>query len=335
MDTLVSMEIFAKVAEARSFAEAARQLRMSPSMVTKHVQALESRVGARLINRNSRQSHLTEAGVLYWQHCRTLISQLRQVEDEAGALGRLPRGRLRLTAATDFGAVELEPAVLEFMNRYPDINIDLELTSRFVDLMKEEFDVAIRMTERPLDGNTLVARRIASSRLVLCASPDYLRRHGRPAEPDELAEHLGLVYAGTSWGNQWPFVRAGEARTVRIPARLQTNNNQLLCEAASKGMGIVIQPTFNVWDRLRSGELELLLDEWHVGQLGIHVVFPHRQFLPAKVRVFIDFLVKRFRTGTHQDLWLDRANEAAGQRPVAPIAARQSHAIARRRSARA
>jgi DNA-binding transcriptional LysR family regulator len=324
MDTLVSMEIFAKVAEARSFADAARQLRMSPSMVTKHVQALEGRVGARLINRNSRQNHLTEAGALYWQHCRTLLSHLKQIEDEAGALGQLPRGRLRLTAASDFGAMELEPAVLEFMTRYPDINVDLELTSRFVDLIKEEFDLAIRIAEQPLDGNTLVARRIATSRLVLCAAPDYLRRHGRPAEPAELAEHLGLVYAGTTWGNEWPFVRAGEARTVRVTARLQTNNNRLLCEAACKGMGIVIQPTFNVWDRLRSGELELLLDQWHVGQLGIHVVFPHRQFLPAKVRVFIDFLAERFRGGTSQDLWLDRVNEAAGRRHVAPARRREA-----------
>jgi DNA-binding transcriptional LysR family regulator len=319
MDTLVSMEIFAKVAETRSFAEAARQLRMSPSMVTKHVQALESRVGARLINRNSRQSHLTEAGNLYWQHCRTLLSQLRQIEDEAGALGRLPRGRLRLTAAPDFGAMELEPAVLEFMTRYPDISIDLELTSRFVDLMKEEFDLAIRITEGPLDGNALVARRIANSRLVVCAAPDYLRRHGRPAEPAELAEHLGLIYAGTTWGNEWPFQRAGEARTARIPARLQTNNNQLLCEAACKGMGIAIQPTFNVCDRIRSGELELLLEDWHVGELAIHVVFPHRQFLPAKVRVFIDFLAERFRAGAHQDIWLNRANQAANTRLVASV----------------
>jgi DNA-binding transcriptional LysR family regulator len=319
MDTLVSMEIFAKVAEARSFAEAARQLRLSPSMVTKHVQALECRVGARLINRNSRQSHLTEAGTLYWQHCRTLLSQLRQIEDEAGALGRLPRGRLRLTAPPDFGAMELEPAVLDFMTRYPEISIDLDLTSRFIDLMKEEFDLAIRITEGPLGGNALVARRIASSRLVLCASPDYLRRHGRPAEPAELAEHLGLIYAGTTWGNEWPFLRAGEAHTARIPARLQTNNNQLLCEAACKGMGIAIQPTFNVCDRIRSGELELLLEDWHVGELAIHVVFPHRQFLPAKVRVFIDFLAERFRAGAHQDIWLDRANPAANTRLVASV----------------
>lgn len=319
MDTLVSMEIFAKVAEAGSFAEAARRLRISPAMVTKHIQALESRVGARLISRNSRQNHLTEAGALYWQHCRTLLSELRHIEDEAGALGQLPRGRLRLTAAYDFGVAELEPAMLDFMMKYPDINIDLELTTRFVDLIKEEFDLAVRIVSRPLDDSTLVARRFATSRLVLCAAPDYLRRHGTPTDPVDLARHPCLVYTGSVWRNEWPFARRGDTRTVRVSARLQTNNNQTLCTAATQGAGIVMQPTFNVWKQLRTGELELVLQDWQIGDLGAYIVFPHRQFLPAKVRTFVDFLAERFRGRANQDVWLDRANDTgSGRHSVHP-----------------
>jgi len=304
------MQVFAKVAEAGSFAEAARRLRLAPATVTKHIQALEKRIGARLINRDTRRIQLTEAGALYWRRCQTLLSELAQVENEAAGLGQPPRGRLRLTAGDGFGTSELQPAVLEFMQLYPDITVDLELTTRYIDLIKEEFDVAVRTSGTPLDG-ALVARRIAVSRLVACAAPAYLARHGRPRDPADLASHACLVYSGTKWGNEWPFRRGEETRKVSVPARLQTNSNLTLCHAVKSGAGIAIQPSFNVWRELRSGEVELVLDEWRVGELDVHVVFPHREYMPAKVRVFIDFLAERFRGGAHRDVWLDRARQLA------------------------
>jgi DNA-binding transcriptional LysR family regulator len=304
------MQVFAKIAEAGSFAEAARRLRIAPATVTKHVQALEKRIGARLINRDTRRVQLTEAGVLYWRRCQALLSELAQVENEAAGLGQLPRGRLRLTAGDGFGTSELQPAVLEFMEVYPDITVDLELTTRYIDLIKEEFDVAVRTSGAPLDG-AVVARRIASSRLITCAAPSYLALYGAPRNPSDLESHACLVYTGTRWGNDWPFTRGDETRKVRVPARLQTNSNLALCHAAKRGAGITIQPSFNVWKELRSGELELVLDEWHVGELDVHVVFPHRQYMPAKVRVFVDFLAQRFRGGAHRDVWLDRVSRMA------------------------
>jgi DNA-binding transcriptional LysR family regulator len=307
MDTIVCLRSFIKVAEAGSFAEAARRLCVSPATVTKSVQALEKRLGARLINRNTRRIHLTEAGVLYWKHCQTMLSDLERVEAEAAALGQLPRGRLRLTAAPDCRGLEVEAAVLSFLEKYPEISIDLDLTARFVDLVKEEFDLAIRAVGSQVLDASLVTRRLTTARLVVCASPDYLQRHGRPEQPGDLKRHSCLVYAGTPWRNEWPFVRGDELRKVSVHARLQTNDNQLLCQAAKGGAGIVVQPSFNVWRDLRSGELELVLNDWHVGKLEICVVFPHRQYVPAKVRLFIDFLVERFRSGADRDIWLDRA----------------------------
>lgn len=304
------MQVFARVAEAGSFAEAARRLRIAPATVTKHVQALEKRIGTRLINRDTRRVQLTEAGVLYWRRCRTLLSELAQVEDEAAGLGQLPRGRLRLTAGDGFGTSELQPAVLEFMQLYPDITVDLELSTRYIDLIQEEFDVAVRTSGAPLDG-PLVARRLASSRLVVCAAPSYLARFGRPRQPSELAAHACLVYSGTRWGNEWPFARGEAVEKVRVCARLQTNSNLTLCHAVKSGAGITIQPSFNVWRELRTGELETVLDEWRVGELDVHVVFPHREYMPAKVRVFIDFLAERFRGGAHRDVWLDRISRMA------------------------
>lgn len=309
MDTLLCIRSFVRVAESGSFAKAARRLGISPSLVTKHVQALERRIGTRLINRNTRRTHLTEAGVLYCKHCQAMLGELEEIEAEAAGLGRLPRGRLRLTAAYDFGSGELEPAILEFMRKYPDIAIEFEMTSRFVDVIQEEFDLAVRISGQPLDG-TLVGRRLATSRLVVCAAPAYLDRHGRPKDPDDLQRHAALVYTGVAWRAEWPFARGGELRKVRVLARLQSNNNQMLCRAAICGVGVTIQPTFNIWRELRSGELETVLDDWHIGELGVYVVFPHRQLLPAKVRVFIDFLAERLRGGGDRDVWIDRAMQS-------------------------
>jgi DNA-binding transcriptional LysR family regulator len=305
------MRCFAAVAEAGSFAAAARKLDLSPAVVTKRVQRLEQHIGARLFNRDTRHVGLTEAGTLYLERCRDVLEAIEHAEAEASELGRLPRGRLSITAPYDFGPAEIEPAVLDFIAEYPEISVDLLLTSEFVDLVKDDYDMAVRIAGRPLDP-TLIARRLATSRLVVCGSPDYF--DGRPPRvPADLERHNCLVYTGAVWREEWPFTLDGRTEKVALTGSLRTNDNLLLCRAAEAGIGLTIQPSFNVWRELCSGRLQVVLEDWHIDELGVHVVFPHRRYLPSKVRVFVDFLTARFRNSPDRDIWLDRARFQPGR----------------------
>ena len=306
MDTLVGMRAFARVVESKNFAEAARRLKLSPAMVTKHIQNLEQRIGTRLLNRTPRQLSLTEAGAAYYERCVNLLAEIEDAEAEAGAFSRLPRGRLRISAAVDFGATELRPLVQKFMHEYPDISVDLALTNRFVDLVEEEFDLAVRIVTRRLHPS-LVARKLAVSRFVVCASPAYLRRAGTPKIPDDLQAHRWLNYSEAPTRDEWRLTRDGKSKKVNIAHGLRSNHNHLLCDAAVDGAGICIQPTFNVWRHIATGRLKTVLNDWSIGELGIHVVFPNRKFLPAKTRLFIDFLAASFPRGPQHDVWRDRA----------------------------
>jgi DNA-binding transcriptional LysR family regulator len=305
MDTLLCMQSFAKVAEVGSFAGAARILNLSPSTVTKHLHYLERRLGARLFNRNTRHVALTDAGAVYWRHCRDVLAEIQLAEAEVGGMGLKPRGRLRIGAPYDFGVSQLEPALLDFAREYPDIMVDHSLGSQFVDLVREEFDMAVRIAGKKGLDVSLIARRLATSRLIVCGAPDYLRRL-RPQVPADLAKHNCLLYTGAAWRDEWPFTRNGSIEKVPLSGNLQSNDNLLLCRAAAAGVGLTIQPSFNVWQYLRSGQLEPVLDDWEIDELGVHVVFPHRQYLPIKVRMFVDFLTTRFRNSADQDIWIEQ-----------------------------
>jgi DNA-binding transcriptional LysR family regulator len=314
MDTLLSMRVFAKVVETENFTEAARRLKLSPPMVTRHIQSLERRVGARLINRTTHQFSLTEAGAIYHERCVRLLSDIEVAEDAVGSLGRLPQGRLRLSAPMDFGYVELWPVVREFMRRHPQVHVDLTLTNRMVDLIEEEIDLAIRVSERPLDG-ALIARKLATSRQVVCASPAYLRQHGTPRTPQELMAHKCLIYGTAVRHEGWAFSRNGKSHRIKVAGCLQSNLLRLLCQAAVEGTGIMMQPTFSIWEHLAEGRLTTLLDDWSAGGLGVYIVFPSRSFLPAKTRSFIDFLAGHFRNDPDDDVWLRRARARLARVP--------------------
>jgi DNA-binding transcriptional LysR family regulator len=305
MDTLVCMRSFVKVAEAKSFALAARILNLSPSTVTKHLNHLERRVGARLFNRNTRRVALTEAGAVYWRQCRDLLAEIEQAEAEVGGMAQTPRGQLRIAAPYDFGVSQIEPAILDFAREYPDITVDLLLGSQFVDLVKDEFDVAVRIAGKKGLDASLIARRLATSRLIVCGAPSYLRGL-RPRAPADLARHNCLLYTGASWRDTWPFACDGSVEKVPLSGNIQSNDNLLLCRAAVEGVGLTIQPSFNVWQEVRSGRLETVLDEWEVDELGVYVVFPHRRYLPSKVRAFVDFLATRFCNSPDRDIWLEK-----------------------------
>lgn len=305
MDTLFSMQVFTKVVETENFAEAARRLGLSPAKVTRHIQSLEQRLGARLINRTTHRFSLTEAGAGYHERCVKLLAELEIAEESVRSLSNLPRGRLRLTAPADLGRVELWPLVRDFMQRHPQIQVDLVLTNRVADLVEEEFDLAIRTTDGMLDGS-LIARKLATSRTFLCASPDYLRSHGVPQSPDDLMHHRCLLF-GSGRHQGWVLSRDGETQRLRVPGCLQANQVRLLRRAAVDGMGIAMQPTFSMWEDLAAGRLQTLLEEWRADTISLYIVYPSRRFLPAKTRLFIDFLAEAFDNDPDHDPWLARA----------------------------
>ncbi|MGF1528190.1 MAG: LysR substrate-binding domain-containing protein [Candidatus Competibacterales bacterium] len=292
MDRLTSMQVFVQVAERGSFAAAAERLEMSRAMVTKHIMALEQGLGVRLLNRTTRRLNLTEAGQIYLERSLQILADLDETERVVGNLTAVPQGMLRVNAPMSFGVRHVAPAVTSFLERYPDVRVDVALNDRVVDLVEEGFDVAIRIGR--LMDSALVTRRLASARLVLCAAPSYLTQRGTPRTPGDLVHHECLNYSYFSGGDEWPFAGPTGPLAVRVSGRLRVNNADALLTAALAGAGITLQPDFVVNDAIARGELRPLLADHRPPSLGVFAVYPHRRHLSAKVRCFTDHLIEAF-----------------------------------------
>jgi DNA-binding transcriptional LysR family regulator len=294
MDRLASMAVFAKVVEAESFTLASSQLGMSKSAVSKAISALEDRLGARLINRTTRRLALTEVGRAFYERCARIVAEAEEAELAVTHLQESPRGQLRVNAPVSFGVLHLGPALAAFMQRYPELNLDLDLTDRYVDLIEEGFDLVVRIAAE-LENSSLIARKLADNEMVVAASPAYWNRCGRPARPEDLARHPCITYAYSRTPHEWPFVdAAGRRLTVRIAGRLHTNNGEASMHAAIAGLGVVRLPRFICGPMLASGELEAVLGHANPPPGGIYALYPHNRHLSTKVRVFVDFLRDRF-----------------------------------------
>ena len=292
MDALSGMAVFARIVESGSFTAAARGLGLSKPAVSKQLARLEARLGARLLNRTTRRLSLTEAGRLFHQRCVRLLADAAAAEQAVAELAEAPRGTLRIGAPMSFGQLHLAPAIAPFLARYPELRIDLSLDDRVVDLVGEGHDLAIRIAELP--PSRLVGRRLAINRRVVCAAPAYLRAHGVPRQPRELAQHQCLNYSYLASGDDWRFRGPAGAESVRVAARFTANNGDVLRQAAVDGMGIILSPSFLVGDDLRAGRLVALLDGWQAADTGIWALYPQARQLPRKVRALVDFLVERF-----------------------------------------
>lgn len=292
MDTLDGMRTFVAVVQEGSFSAAARRLDRSPQLVSKHVAQLEEYLGARLLNRSTRRISLTEAGSAYADRARTVLEEIDELEGAVTGMTARAQGTLRINAPMSFGISELSAVIADYQGQQPDVDVDLTLNDRVIDVVAEGFDVAVRIGQ--LRESALVARKLAPVELVLCAAPAYLERHGTPASPDELAGHNCLAYAYSAERREWAFERDG--REVKVPVRgnFRANNGDALCRAAVAGAGVILQPAFIVGDELRRGTLRRLLDAWRTPDLGVYAVFAHRQFVSAKVRTFVEFLAARF-----------------------------------------
>jgi DNA-binding transcriptional LysR family regulator len=265
-----------------------------------------------LLNRTTRRLSLTEAGAAYFERSRQLLRELEEMDLSVARDVQQPRGVLRVNAPVVFGTRHLSRLLADYTARYPEVGIDLALTDRFIDLIEEGADLAVRIGA--LTDSALVARRLFPARLVLCAAPDYLTRHGIPRTLDDLTRHNCLGYTYTRGGSEWEFHEAGGPVVVSLRGSVRANHGEVLYQAALDGMGIVLSPTFIVGDALRDGRLCQVLPDARLAQLSGYAVFPSRKFLSAKVRTFVDFLAEAFGPEPYWDAW--RTSSASRPRPA-------------------
>lgn len=286
------MAVFTKVVGAGSLSGAARELGLSPALISRKLAALEARLGVRLVNRTTRSLHLTDEGASYYEACTRLLAEIDEA-DAAVAAGRVePQGVLRVALPASFGHLHVAPRIPEFAKRYPRVRLALSLSDRSVNVIEEGFDIAVRIAE--LEDSSLAARRLAPNRRVVCASPQYLERHGVPKLPEELAHHNCLTtndFAMT-WEYKDPRGKAGAAR---VAGRYACDNWEVLREWALAGLGIALKSTWDVYRNLQDGSLVALFPGYSFhSDVAIYAVYPHRRHLPAKTRVFIEFLAASF-----------------------------------------
>ncbi len=294
MDRLTEMGAFVQVVDHGGFTEAARRMGLSKSAVSKHVSALEVRLAVRLLNRTTRRVSPTEVGLAYYDRARKVLAEAAEADSMVTAMQATPRGALKVSAPVNFGIRQLSPAVARFLCAYPEVDIDMVLDDRFVELVAEGFDVAIRIGT--LADSALKARKLAVARSVIAASPAYLAEMGTPRDIDELNHHRLLHYSQLSSGNFWRLRGpSGEERQVRVGGRLTANNGEALLKAAEAGLGISRIPSFMIGDAIAAGRLVEILADRPADPLGIHAVYPEGRFIQPKLRAFVDFMAEHFK----------------------------------------
>jgi DNA-binding transcriptional LysR family regulator len=294
IDRLSSMSAFVMAAECGSYASAAVRLEMSPQMVAKHVAALEQRLGARLLNRTTRRQSLTELGTAYYERCKHILAEAQAADSLAQIMTDTPRGKLRITAPVTFGSYSLMPFITEFLRNHAEVEIDLHLTDRFVDLVEEGFEVAFRIG--PVANSSLTARPLRPYRLVACAAPAYLATQGTPQVPEDLQGHecLGYAFWARPADREWVFARGGRIYSVRVSSRLQVNESKALLTAALDGFGIVLGPKDFLSPALGSGALLQLLPGYEAPSRQMHLIYTANRYRAAKIRHFVDAAVAQF-----------------------------------------
>lgn len=292
MDTLTRMQAFVQVVDAGGFSSAARKAGKSKALLSKYVRDLEDELGVRLLNRTTRQLSPTEAGVAYHREAVDILQRLDDLTASVRDTHTQARGHLRISAPRSYGDAELGAAVVEFMESHPDITVDLRLDDRFVDLVEEGFDVAIRVSE-PLDSS-LIARRLSTFRVVTCASPAWVEANGRPEKPDDLLGLPAICDTNARNWHHWPYMVDGERTVVAVSPRMNVNGPQVTATAAMAGIGVARVPLFAAAAAIEAGRLVVLLESFELTGLTVNAVYPHRRHLSAKVRVFVDFLVEWF-----------------------------------------
>jgi DNA-binding transcriptional LysR family regulator len=294
MESLAGMEVFARVVREGSFSAAARSLSQTPSAVSKQIGRLEDRLGARLFNRTTRRLSLTEVGAAFHERAERILTEIEEAEQAVSHLSMAPRGTLRLDVPTGFGRLYVAPLLRDYIDRNPEVRVDVTLNDRYVDITEESIDLVIRIGE--LSDSSLIARRLAANRRLVCAAPDYIARHGQPMRPANLAQHNCLVYTYRAQRNDWPFLSQDQdpakPQIVRVSGNLETNNAEALSAAALAGLGIALLPLWLIGPDLAAGRLIHVLPDYHGPDSAIYAVYPPGRHLSPKVRSFVDFLAE-------------------------------------------
>ncbi|MGD8843285.1 MAG: LysR family transcriptional regulator [Gammaproteobacteria bacterium] len=286
------MRTYAAVVAAGSFTAAADRLGISKALASKYVGQLEEHLGVRLLNRTTRQLNTTEAGQAYFRRCRQLLDDVDELEAAIRDQQAAPRGRLVVAAPTSFGELYLTRAVAAYLDEQPGVSVELVLADRYVNIVEEGFDLAVRIGA--LEDSSLIARRLAPARIVTCASPAYLERAGRPEHPSELEAHSCVIDTNFRPPDTWRFQEAGQPFGVKVRGRFQVNSALAVRECLLAGQGIGRCPAWAVAEDLAAGRLVGILEKFETLAYGIYAVYPHHRHLAAKVRSFVDFLARRF-----------------------------------------
>ena len=293
MHTLEYMATFAAVVDEGSFTAAAQALGLSKPVVSKQITELENRFGVKLLNRTTRRLHMTEAGVVFYGHCKRIVAEAKEAETAIGPLQSEPRGTLRISAPQSLGFALLPQAIPKFHQRYPALNLEVQITGRHVDLVEEGYDVSLRVAE--LKDSTLKARKITRCQFMVCAAPNYWKEHGHPQHPTDLEDYNCLLYTQSPNFDHWQFTdKNGKSLSVAVNGNLRSNDGALLLNAVLAGQGILFGPDFMFNEYIKRGKLEPTLNDFYKPSTALYAVYPYSKFVSSKLRVFIDFLMEEW-----------------------------------------
>ncbi|MBF0657727.1 LysR family transcriptional regulator [Psychrobacter sp. NG25] len=299
MDRIDAMRAFVAVVTEGSFSKAAITMQLSPQLVSKYVAKLEEQLNTRLLNRTTRKVSVTEAGSQYFTHAQQVLLSIDEMSAQLGGLQQHPKGVLRVSAPVSFALKHMARLITDFQGKYPSVTVDLQLSDRKVDIVEEGFDIALRIGQ--LESSSLIAKQIAPIRVVLCASPAYLKIHGMPKQLEDLEAHRYLHYSYINIETNGQIYKYLKKKQLKEQSTFHSNNGDVLVEAAIAGAGLILQPTFIASDALHTGKLVVVLPEYEPDPLGLYAVYAHRKLLPHKVRCFIDFMTDYYGTPPYWD----------------------------------
>jgi len=308
MQDISAIPVFTAVIEQGSFSKAAEKLGITKSAVSKRIAGLEAQLGVKLLYRTTRKLRLTEAGERYFAYALQALQAAQEAENAATELQRVPKGTLRVSSPMSFGRLHLAPMIPLFLQQYPQINLHMDMSDTWSDVIAEGFDLALRAGD--LVDSSLIARKLTPLHSVLCASPGYLAEHSVPKMPQDLIHHNCVLYTYHTVVNEWEFIKNGEEETVRISGNYQVNNSEALRESLVQGLGIGRLPTFIAGGDIDAGRLVSVINDYVMPYKSLYAVFPEKQYMPEKVRVFIDFLVEHLGGDhPHWDRCWNKKNE--------------------------
>jgi DNA-binding transcriptional LysR family regulator len=305
LDRWTEIELFVQIAETGSMSRAAEALDLSNAAASRHLSALEERLGARLVERNTRRLYLTDTGQEFFSRAKGILADLKDAESAVNATSLNPTGVLRISASLSFSLHHIAPLLREYTQRYPNVTVHIEAANRYMDIIDNNIDVAIRTREVEPDSNITI-RRLAETRRILTASPRYFAQNGMPKTLEDLAQHKLLIYTLANNPNELRFTRDGKTRAINVKGVLDANDGQILRVAALDGLGILVQPSYIVYDDIVAGRLVPVLDEWDLPRLNVNLAYPSRKHLSAKVRTFIDFVAEHFLKMDYERKWTGR-----------------------------